>query len=128
MERKIGLLRFFASSNASSPQGRQSTGLWACWRRYGLFSWLIRFVCMGFAFPFRTGCGLADVEHSSKIETPMEEHTTYLTAGGLTGTGLMGSLPQCGRHGKHVEPRDLARFESAQAKIRLPLVAESDLI
>src|SRR5512147_2970951 len=38
MDRKIGLSSRRARSNASSPQGYQSTGSWACWRRYGLFS------------------------------------------------------------------------------------------
>ncbi len=30
-----GTSRFLASSNASGDQGHQSTGLSACWRRYG---------------------------------------------------------------------------------------------
>src|SRR5688500_4329496 len=38
MERKIGLFSARALANASSPQGSQSTGLSACWRRYGDFS------------------------------------------------------------------------------------------
>src|SRR5678815_1156312 len=38
MERKMGQSRVRASSKASSPHGCQSTGLCACWRRYGLFS------------------------------------------------------------------------------------------
>src|SRR5438034_658627 len=33
-----------ARAMASSPQGYQSTGLWACWRRYGLVSWASRLV------------------------------------------------------------------------------------
>src|SRR3982074_323509 len=80
MERKIGLLRFFASSKASLPQGRQSTGLWACWRRYGLFSWLNRFVCMGFVFPFEAACGSARMEHDRQIETAIRRCNFYLTA------------------------------------------------
>src|SRR5262245_39812072 len=38
MERKIGLFSFLAFASASSDHGYQSTGLFACWRRYGLFS------------------------------------------------------------------------------------------
>src|SRR6266404_2102307 len=38
MERKIGLFSRRAFANASSPHGNQSTGLSACWRRYGDFS------------------------------------------------------------------------------------------
>src|SRR5262245_47906837 len=38
MERKIGLFSVRAFSNASLPQGYQSTGLCACCNRYGLFS------------------------------------------------------------------------------------------
>src|SRR5579885_3846980 len=45
MERKIGLSSRLAFSKASGPQGYQSTGLWACCRRYGLFSWINRLVC-----------------------------------------------------------------------------------
>src|SRR6267378_729530 len=51
MERKIGLSSFRAFSNAAGPHAYQSTGLWACCNRYGLFSWLRRFVCMGLDFP-----------------------------------------------------------------------------
>ena len=42
MERKIGLFWIRAFWNASGPQGYQSTGLCACWRRYGDFSWINR--------------------------------------------------------------------------------------
>src|SRR5580700_4253157 len=38
MERKIGLSSSLARCRASSPQGNHSTGLSACWRRYGLVS------------------------------------------------------------------------------------------
>ena len=43
MERKIGLSSRRARSNASSPHGYQSTGLCACWRRYGDDSFSSRF-------------------------------------------------------------------------------------
>src|SRR5687768_7983186 len=43
MERKIGFPSFFAFSSASGPHSYQSTGLWACWRRYGLVAPLRRF-------------------------------------------------------------------------------------
>ena len=43
MERNIGFSSRSAFSNASLPHGYQSTGLNACWRRYGLFSWMSRF-------------------------------------------------------------------------------------
>src|SRR5439155_1203362 len=43
MDRKIGLPAFRAASNAASPHGYHSTGLAACWRRYGLFSKTSRF-------------------------------------------------------------------------------------
>ena len=36
-----------AAASASSPQGYQSTGLWACWRKYGLDSAARRLVCLG---------------------------------------------------------------------------------
>ena len=32
-ERKMGLSSLRAASKASAPQGRQFTGLWACWSR-----------------------------------------------------------------------------------------------
>ena len=38
MLRKIGRSRSVARASASGPHGNQSTGLWACWRRYGLVS------------------------------------------------------------------------------------------
>src|SRR6478609_286463 len=38
MERKIGLSSRAARAKASSPHGCQSTGLFACWSRYGLRS------------------------------------------------------------------------------------------
>ena len=47
MERKTGTPLAAASSKAASPHGHQSTGLWACWRRYGLFSSARRLVCSG---------------------------------------------------------------------------------
>src|SRR3982751_857660 len=46
IDRNTGLPRRRASSNASSPQGLQSTGLCACCRRYGLVSWISRLVCL----------------------------------------------------------------------------------
>src|SRR3990172_1436108 len=44
MDRKMGLSSRRARSKASSPQGYQSTGLPACWRRYGLRSRARRFI------------------------------------------------------------------------------------
>src|SRR6476646_10784008 len=41
----MGLFSWRAVANASSPHGYQSTGLCACWRRYGDFSWANRFLC-----------------------------------------------------------------------------------
>ncbi len=38
MDRKIGRSSVFARSSASGPHGYQSTGLCACWSRYGLVS------------------------------------------------------------------------------------------
>src|SRR5438309_4256126 len=46
-ERKIGLFSRRALANASSPHGYQSTGLCACWRRYGDFWCASRFVGSG---------------------------------------------------------------------------------
>src|SRR6266853_4997185 len=46
MERKIGLFSLRAFSNASLPHGYQSTGLCACWSRYGLVSLASRLVCV----------------------------------------------------------------------------------
>ncbi len=42
MDKKIGLASVFAFIKASSPQGYQSTGLWACCSKYGDFSLLRR--------------------------------------------------------------------------------------
>src|SRR5215204_6108782 len=44
MERRIGRSSARASSKASSPHAYHSTGLSACWRRYGLVSWARRFI------------------------------------------------------------------------------------
>src|SRR5947207_1708331 len=41
----MGLSSWHALASASSPHGYQSTGLSACWRRYGLVSWARRFTC-----------------------------------------------------------------------------------
>src|SRR5579875_2978645 len=38
MQTNMGLSSSFALAKASSPQGYQSTGLFACFNRYGLFS------------------------------------------------------------------------------------------
>src|SRR5438445_13369023 len=43
----MSFFSFFALANASGPQGYQSTGLWACCRRYGLVCWARRLVCFG---------------------------------------------------------------------------------
>jgi hypothetical protein len=43
MLRKIGLSSACAFSSASLPHGYQSTGLWACCKRYGLVSCMRRF-------------------------------------------------------------------------------------
>src|SRR5690348_11336916 len=43
----MGLRSLNARSKASSPHGYQSTGLCACWRRYGLVSELSRLVYFG---------------------------------------------------------------------------------
>src|SRR5438046_1319608 len=43
MESRIGRSSARARARASSPQGYQSTGLSACWRRYGLVSSARRF-------------------------------------------------------------------------------------
>lgn len=44
------LFSAFAFSIASSPHGNQSTGLWACCKRYGDFSLINRLVCIGSVF------------------------------------------------------------------------------
>src|SRR5262249_58371917 len=49
MERKTSLFSFFAFANASSPHGYQSTGLCACWSRYGLVSRARRLSLTGFS-------------------------------------------------------------------------------
>src|SRR5215216_5598726 len=38
IERKMSFFSLRARSNASGPHGYQSTGLYACWSRYGLVS------------------------------------------------------------------------------------------
>src|ERR687887_311204 len=45
MKSKRGLFSARAFSNAAGPHGNQSTGLWACWSKYGLVSWMRRLVC-----------------------------------------------------------------------------------
>src|SRR6266699_1884899 len=45
MLKRIGLFSWRALAKASAPHGNQSTGLCACWRRYGDFSRARRFVC-----------------------------------------------------------------------------------
>src|SRR5438094_5854179 len=45
MESKRGLFSARAFSNAAGPHVNQSTGLWACWSKYGLVSWIRRLVC-----------------------------------------------------------------------------------
>ncbi len=57
MERKMGLFSERAFSNASSPHGYQSTGLCACWRRYGLFWPARRFIDIPFSLEFCYGLG-----------------------------------------------------------------------
>src|SRR5579885_1961359 len=54
MERKTSFFSFLALAKASGPQGYQSTGLWACWRRYGLISPARRL-----GLPFGSGFGSA---------------------------------------------------------------------
>ena len=44
MDKNTGLFLRAAFWNASGPHGNQSTGLWACCRRYGDFSWMRRLV------------------------------------------------------------------------------------
>src|SRR5690554_2324934 len=51
---RIGLSCARACSNASSPQGYQSTGLSACWSRYGLVSFAKRFAIMRSFLPCLT--------------------------------------------------------------------------
>src|SRR5205823_3735977 len=51
IERKMGLFSRRAFSNASWPQGYQSTGLCACCRRYGLFSSSSRFTFQWYRTP-----------------------------------------------------------------------------
>src|SRR5690348_10495410 len=55
MERKIGLFSRRARSKASGPQAYQSTGLCACWRRYGLCSAASRFMRIPFLPQFSDG-------------------------------------------------------------------------
>ena len=47
----MGFSSFLATSKASSPQGYQSTGLWACCKRYGDFSLMSRLVNLCSFFP-----------------------------------------------------------------------------
>src|SRR6266568_4612243 len=44
MESRRGLFSARAFANASGPHVNQSTGLWACWSKYGLVSWMRRLV------------------------------------------------------------------------------------
>src|SRR5579883_891610 len=52
MLNRMGLFSSRARRNASSPQGYQSTGLWACCNRYGLVSLLSLLVCLYFPCVF----------------------------------------------------------------------------
>src|SRR5690242_2942735 len=56
MERRIGRSSARARASASSPQAYQSTGLWACWSRYGLVSSIRRFGML--ALPLYSDCWL----------------------------------------------------------------------
>src|SRR3954468_8435370 len=47
----MGFRSAFEIESALSPHGYQSTGLCACWRRYGLVSLARRLVCLGFSGP-----------------------------------------------------------------------------
>src|SRR6185437_13646964 len=49
----MGLSSLSARAKASSPHGYQSTGLCACWRRYGLVSAISRLVYFGLPSGFR---------------------------------------------------------------------------
>src|SRR6266581_8961897 len=58
----MGLSSVRERSRASGPHGYQSTGLCACWRRYGLVSSISLFVCCSLAIDFP----LPDSDHLNR--------------------------------------------------------------
>src|SRR5947208_2278184 len=54
MDRKIGLFSARAFSKVAGPHGSHCTGLWACCRKYGLFSSISAFVCTPSLWQART--------------------------------------------------------------------------
>src|SRR3989337_124738 len=67
IERNTGLSSLSALSKASFPQGYQSTGFSACWRRYGLFSFASLF---GMAYV----SSIADGKESARGGKMEKEH------------------------------------------------------
>src|SRR5262245_16057397 len=79
-DRKTSLFSFLAFANASGPHGYQSTGLWACCRRYGLDSFASRFAgCFGFSGG-----------SAAKIDMPLANRTS--TVRSMTGSWVTGRL------------------------------------
>jgi hypothetical protein len=69
MLKKTGLSSLRAFSKASAPHGYQSTGLWACCKRYGDFSWISLF---GFSFVL-AGIGIASLNIVISIILPQKQ-------------------------------------------------------
>src|SRR5215213_10185676 len=78
MLRKIGRSSSFARSSASGPHGYQSTGLLACWSRYGLVSWARR---LGMVLLRDPCCVIRDWARLATISIPRSftDHATRIT-------------------------------------------------
>lgn len=73
----MGLSSHRARSSASSPQGYQSTGLFACWRRYGEEEVERRFRCSD--IPDDVASFLVERKEDRRLERePLPAHPLYL--------------------------------------------------
>src|SRR4051812_32096586 len=90
----MGLFSFFAFSKASAPQGYQSTGLCACWRRYGDFSFASRLVCEGASLVAGAAAPITTRAHAMNSTHPRNRatvgmETTVIADATREGAGAM---------------------------------------
>src|SRR4051812_8008156 len=113
MERKIGLSSARARANASSPHGYQSTGLCACWSRYGDFSAASRFVCAMFGGELATE---AEAVHAKGKRRRRRRRTAGGGGGGRRGGGR--ARPERGRGEAHATDGPARVRASARPQLR----------
>lgn len=82
-ERRIGRSSALARSNASLPQGYQSTGLSACWRRYGLDWVASRFGMAFLGAPDPPGAPGSEPGRPSEAKRQVEERWIRYLVGGV---------------------------------------------